>query len=559
MAIKTSKTDPIRVDWIAPGAGWGRIGMTYCPGKYHPDARSGSWDRDLDTDLEDLRLWGGRHMVSILSDSEMDILKVTSMRSRIQKHGMSWTQMAPDTLVSLDPASQYMWTSTSQMVLDALSAGEDVIINCKNGTGKTGTFVSALLAQNGLEPDHAMAYVGHARQATSPKTHDQRLISKHAVADGVFTGGVAKFGSWTRAWAPTLLDKFKGCLLGGAVGDAMGAAVEFHSNDEIQEKFGPDGICEYAEAYGRLGAITDDTQMTMFTAEGVIRSWMRWLNRGISSPEMVIRHPYYRWLHTQGTRPARANTFPISYDKHVLSGWLIDIDELHSARAPGGTCLEALERCAPVVESKGCGGVMRVAPIGLFSATRQFNGSPFELGADAAKITHGHPTGYLAAGAMAEIIFRLTDSDVEIYDACADVIKLLESQQGSAETISALNAALNAAIHLGRDSSVIPSLGQGWIAEEALAIGVYAALVAGSFEDGIRIAVNHSGDSDSTGSIAGQILGAKLGVQAIPQRWLHNLELRNEIEQLAYDLFSISFRREGSDIGTSFKHRYPPN
>ena len=271
MAIKTSKTDPIRVDWIAPGAGWGRIGMTYCPGKYHPDARSGSWDRDLDTDLADLRLWGGRHMVSILSDSEMDLLKVTSMRSRIQ--------------------------------------------------------------------EHAMAYVGHARQATSPKTHDQRLISKHAASNGVFTGGVAKFGSWTRASMPRLLDKFKGCLLGGAVGDAMGAAVEFHSNDEIQEKFGPDGICEYAETYGRLGAITDDTQMTMFTAEGAIRSVMRWLNRGICSPEMVIRHAYYRWLHTQGDRPARANTFPISYNKHVLSGWLIDIDELHSARAPGGSCL----------------------------------------------------------------------------------------------------------------------------------------------------------------------------------------------------------------------------
>ena len=84
-------------------------------------------------------------------------------------------------------------------------------------------------------------------------------------------------------------------------------------------------------------------------------------------------------------------------------------------------------------------------------------------------------------------------------------------------------------------------------------------MIADSFEDGIRIAVNHSGDSDSTGSITGQILGTKLGVQAIPQRWLRNLELRNEIEQLAYDLFSISFRREGSDIGTAFKRRYPPN
>jgi ADP-ribosyl-[dinitrogen reductase] hydrolase len=74
---------------------------------------------------------------------------------------------------------------------------------------------------------------------------------------------------------PNRLDRIRGCLLGGAVGDALGAPVEFMSTDEIRAAFGPDGIEEFAFAYGRRGAVTDDTQMTLFTAEGLIRAEVR--------------------------------------------------------------------------------------------------------------------------------------------------------------------------------------------------------------------------------------------------------------------------------------------
>jgi ADP-ribosylglycohydrolase len=78
----------------------------------------------------------------------------------------------------------------------------------------------------------------------------------------------------------TPLARIRGCLLGGAVGDALGAPVEFLSLQEIRDKFGPAGIHDYARAYGRRGAIADDTQMTLFTAEGLLRATMRWLDRG---------------------------------------------------------------------------------------------------------------------------------------------------------------------------------------------------------------------------------------------------------------------------------------
>ena len=107
--------------------------------------------------------------------------------------------------------------------------------------------------------------------------------------------------------------------------------------------------------------------------------------------------------------------------------------------------------------------------------------------------------------------------------------------------------------------SVWPEKGGGWCAEEALAIGVYAALVGENFSDGIRIAVNHSGDSDSTGSIAGQILGATLGIQAIGMEWLNDLELRDELNMLAHDLYSLCNNKKGAQMPLSFRKRYPPN
>ncbi len=72
-----------------------------------------------------------------------------------------------------------------------------------------------------------------------------------------------------------LQSRFRGCLLGGATGSALGAAVEFMSLEQIHAQFGRRGIGDYAAAYRRIGAIADDTPMTFFTAEGLLRAMMR--------------------------------------------------------------------------------------------------------------------------------------------------------------------------------------------------------------------------------------------------------------------------------------------
>jgi ADP-ribosyl-[dinitrogen reductase] hydrolase len=238
-------------------------------------------------------------------------------------------------------------------------------------------------------------------------------------------------------------------------------------------------------------------------------------------------------------------------------GWLVGVPELHARRAPGNTCLEALRggsAGAPgraINDSKGCGGVMRVAPVGL----ARFE-DPFAAGCEIAAVTHGHASGYLAAGYLALVVSDVVQG-AALREACHDAIVRLAKEAGHEETVAAVEAALGLAAEGTPSPEAVESLGGGWVAEEALAIGLYCALVARDFAHGVLLAVNHGGDSDSTGSIAGNLLGLVQGVEAIPRRWLERLELRDVITEVADDLwahFGSAARADCHD-----RDRYPPN
>lgn len=370
--------------------------------------------------------------------------------------------------------------------------------------------------------------------------------------------------SWQskRQQARTVKGRFLGCLLGGAVGDALGAPVEFMTRDEILHEFGSRGIAGYAPAYGGLGKITDDTQMTLFTAEGLLRAWVRGCFKGISTYTGVTAHAYMRWLQTQGERP---NADLIFGDEEP--GWLFRQKALHSSRAPGNTCLSAL-RTMPSLgtpaqnDSKGCGGVMRVAPVGLYAWTRHNHpADTFQLGAEIAALTHGHPTGQLTSGAMAVLIQALTDG-ASLTDALAVAKTILRQHDDHEESLRAIEQAETLAATKIEPHKAIAQLGRGWVAEEALGIAIYCALAARSFKSGVLMAVNHDGDSDSTGAMAGNLLGAMYGVKSIPEEWLTPLELREVITELAEDLhdymsWDIGEYAEDEALNERIWNKYP--
>lgn len=340
------------------------------------------------------------------------------------------------------------------------------------------------------------------------------------------------------------LDKFQGCLVGGAIGDALGYAVEFMSSAAIRDKYGEEGIVAYdIDPLTGCAPFSDDTQMTLFTAVGILERDTRMALRGIAgSLEGYVRVAYLDWLRTQ--------EHPLEDSPHAT--WLFDVKGLHARRAPGTTCLNALRAGGegsmdkPINDSKGCGGVMRVAPVGLYCSLSR---AP-QVAAACAALTHGHPLGWIPAAALAYIVNRCCNEVPETYghrrralkgiiDDCCQVMPTWfpGHEEHAARMAQLLQQALELAERGEGDSGSVRALGEGWVGDEALAIAIYACMIhADDFGAAIRVAVNHDGDSDSTGAICGNIMGAMLGYAGIGSEWTKQLELHDLIMEVAKDL-----------------------
>ena len=543
--IKTSISHPLRIDEVKVPNSAGIIGMTLCPGKKINSAQSGVWNRDLDMDLQAIQSWSAQALVNLMEEHEYELLRVPDYVAKVRSCPMEYFHLPIVDVHPPDGRFMGLWKSAGPKLRQILLDDGKILIHCRGGIGRTGTVAAQLLVELGMPHEKAIKAVRAARPGTIETLEQEKYVYTCRPVNVRLS-----------------VEHFAGCLLGGAAGDALGAAVEFDSIGAIRRQYGENGIENYAPCYGRKGAITDDTQMTLFTAEGLLRAWCRKKQGAVSAayPEMVHRS-YLRWLSTQGARSAHKD-FDVAQN-----GWLLTVADLHHRRAPGNTCLSTLQSAKmgtpekPINNSKGCGGVMRAAPVGLFAAkTLQSAGHHdekwkeiFDLGCRTAAITHGHPSGYLPAGCLATIIYGII-SGLTIEEAINETLPILAMAEGGEETLNAIKRALNLwkKKTTGPAPETIEKMGGGWVGEEALAISLYCALAAeGDFAKGVRLAVNHTGDSDSTGSITGNILGAMQGREAIPAPWLEELELKDVIEEVAGDLFVLC------DDGDHWRKKYP--
>lgn len=358
------------------------------------------------------------------------------------------------------------------------------------------------------------------------------------------------------------LDKVRGCILGGAAGDALGYPVEFMNEAQIYDKFGEDGITDYAlDPETGKALISDDTQMTLFTATGCLYGDTRISLRGIgAAPHNYIMWHYEDWLMTQETSFEERQREFAKWESSVRCwhSWLADEPRLYKRRAPGRTCIQAM-RCrfghgsppcptkTTVNISKGCGGVMRVAPIGLFyiDPYRDMKMVASE-GAEVAALTHGHSLGFMPAAMLAYIINRIVYPHAKleskplkgiILEAIDSVREIFAADKNINALVSIINLAIRLAESWEDERECIHEIGEGWVAEEALAIAIFCSLRhQDSFSAGIIAAANHKGDSDSTAAITGNILGALLGYSAIAEKWKTNLELSDVILEVSDDM-----------------------
>jgi ADP-ribosylglycohydrolase len=334
-----------------------------------------------------------------------------------------------------------------------------------------------------------------------------------------------------------LRDRIAGCLLGGALGDALGYPVEFvGSGAEIAGTFGSSPPADLRYAGERSGIVSDDTQMTLFSVEGLLRA----RRAGDADPTAQVLRAYQRWLATQEMRGGRE---PSASRAH---GLLLGDARLYARRAPGATCLGALAltfmgRPMPTVASppnfsKGCGAVMRSAPFGLATASRE---EAFRHARDAGVLTHGHPSGYLSAAYFGALVHDLSrGATLAAAMRAADV--LLAHEADHDEMSGILQQVRRLAGAGAPDAGTIEAFGGGWTGEEALGIALLCTLTAppGGVAEALWRSVAHGGDSDSTGSLTGNLLGAMHGASALPSRWLEQLELRDLVARMADDLWS---------------------
>ncbi len=348
-----------------------------------------------------------------------------------------------------------------------------------------------------------------------------------------------------------LQDRCRGSLVGGAVGDALGYEVEFMTLPAILKRFGKHGISDYVLDKIGIAEFSDDTQMSLFTAEGLLTA----IAAGkIYGKDILpyITEAYKNWYLTQ------------CYPPYIKSrSWLSDIKTLWVRRAPGTTCMSALRSLSgpgnPTVvnNSKGCGGVMRVAPIGIFSAAHPETLDLEHCGllaGQAAEITHKHPLSTFSSMAHAMIVAECPahdkiDREMFRFIVIDRVFKLLELHFKDDRHLSLLTNLINRALTLAEseksDTEAISVLGEGWVAEETLAIALFSVMrYIDDFEKCVCCAVNHDGDSDSTGAVAGNISGAILGYSAIPEKYLANLELHDVILSVADDVAGISAKEQ---------------
>lgn len=346
-----------------------------------------------------------------------------------------------------------------------------------------------------------------------------------------------------------LKNKIRGSLIGGAIGDALGYQIEFEH--DIKEK----QVTKYRYDFG---IISDDTQMTLFTANALLWRHTRWLLKGMAmQSHEAVYHGYLDWYKTQ-TYKGNNGAASLIKELYLKTGgnknhdqicWLTDVEDLHKRQAPGNTCLSALRSGKmgtiekPINNSKGCGGVMRIAPCGLINRFPDLSG---HLAAQCSAITHGHPMSHIASYMCAALISMLTYHNISIEDAVKEALIQTKRDQSyfhdKDDNMVAFAQLIEKAIALSHqnlpDAQTIKTIGGGWTAEDALAIAIYACLkYPNSFEDAIICAANHDGDSDSTAAIAGNVLGAYLGISAIPSYFIDNVELKDVILEIADDLY----------------------
>ena len=558
---------PIHQSYPVPGPG--RIYAGEYPGDRHPESAREKIAQALQ--------FGVTHFIDLTEAGELvpyaDLLPEGTVYRRFPVRDLGAPSSTKDVFALVESICR-----------TAEEPGSMVYIHCWGGIGRTGTIVACLLAARMESPTLDSVLVTLREAASAMPKAAWRDMPESDAQYGFISRFIHDLPALREGSRVDFRDRSRGCLMAGAAGDALGYPVEFMSLSSIKRRYGGKGITSFRPEGGKA-LVSDDTQMTLFTANGILMGITRGATRGVGGyPPDYVGGAYLDWYYTQ----TGVKTDPLGNGFHYT--WLRDLPQLAHQRAPGITCLSACEsllrREKVVNDSKGCGGIMRVAPMGLLEAGYFLKGlrcEPVQVlkeGGEIAAVTHKHPLAILPAALLAGLVYqaaiRTTEEASEGFaDLVRECLALMEKafdNPAYAPHVDTMVRLTEAALAFAADRSVpdgeaIRRLGEGWTGDEAWAVALFCA--ARHIDDPLQTlvsAVNHDGDSDSTGAIAGNIVGAVYGYGAIREKLSplcpegrtleETLELSDLILTLADDLSTGCIISEYSELDTPGKRRW---
>jgi ADP-ribosylglycohydrolase len=333
---------------------------------------------------------------------------------------------------------------------------------------------------------------------------------------------------------------YRGCLLGLAVGDAMGYTVDGRTWAQIQADYGPNGLLGYDLVNG-YADVTSYTQLATFAANGLLLGMTRGQLQGKMAPFIrYIGLACREWAASQRRYNLPDRTFcwtfrvPELRRRRCMDTWMLSTLD----RDPLGTMEEPVNRYASPAS------ITLPAAVGLFCASAKMDQAETDrLGAEAVALLHGSPLAFLSGAVVANIISRLlADQTTPLKDVYAQAIAAIQDRyEYQFPQVHELAVLLRQAINLAENTKLSQVETMEHLvcddAHQVLAGAIYASLsCAHDFDSAMICAVNHSGRSAGVGALTGAFLGARMGEEALPEFYMECLEVTEPLRTLADDL-----------------------
>lgn len=492
--MRTSLTHPLQIAAVQPSPGMGRIGLTLCPGKKQPHTATGSWDRDLGLDLDAIAAWGATTVVTLVEEHELASLGVPVLSAEVIARGMDWLHLAVRDVSVPSAAFEARWAEVGEGLRARLRDGFNVLVHCRGGLGRAGTIAARLLVESGVAPEEAIARVRAVRPgAIETAEQEAYVMAQQPMPE-------PEPATTTEA----IRDRALGCLLGLAVGDAVGTTLEFKTRDSYPPLTdmvggGPFGL--------RPGEWTDDTAMALALADSLAA------HPDLDEADLMRR--FADW-HERGTYSCTGSCFDIGITtRQALARWKRTGNPVAGSTDP---------------KTAGNGSLMRLAPV----AVRHWRDRARlrDVAARQSRTTHAAPEAVDACVAFAEVLADAIEGQRR-----SVVLQGRTDLLGATGPLAGAIGPILAGSWRGKTRKEIDA--SSYVAD-TLEAALWSVGASGDFCSAVLRAANLGQDSDTTAAVAGQLAGAIHGLSGIPTEWQDRVAWGPRIIAMAEGLLAHS-------------------